>query len=218
MGVTHLTALEVVNDEGYKDPDSFQPLAIDFKPAPAAGTSDAGDSAFLAAIMGNLVPDAALTKTDNYLAGVIGAYTVPGTVATTYQAAGVLGLVGDGAGKPTGAVVGVVDGDSGVITANAAFAYRMNNSNAGSGVDYGLDLFGAAHDGYNEAAILKSDLRLSKEVCILQGAGAPTDGVAGTGAGFAEIGSIYLDRTNGNAYLNAGTKASPTWKLVTRAA
>jgi hypothetical protein len=48
------------------------------------------------------------------------------------------------------------------------------------------------------------------------GAGAPTDGT--TGANVADIGSRYTDVTNANLYINAGTRASPTWKLVTRAA
>jgi hypothetical protein len=46
----------------------------------------------------------------------------------------------------------------------------------------------------------------------------PVDGTSGTGAGTAGKGSRYTDTTNGNLYLNANTKASPTWKLVTRAA
>lgn len=51
-------------------------------------------------------------------------------------------------------------------------------------------------------------------------AGTPVDGAVGTGtgAGFAGIGSRFTDTTSGNLYINAGTKASPVWKLVTRAA
>ena len=52
-------------------------------------------------------------------------------------------------------------------------------------------------------------------VVFFNGAGAPTD--ATTGKYFAAIGSLYSDSTNGNLYVNAGTMASPTWKLVTRA-
>lgn len=47
-----------------------------------------------------------------------------------------------------------------------------------------------------------------------RGAAAPTDGTSGTGAGEAGKGSRYLDTTNGNAYQNIGTKASPVWLLV----
>ncbi|MFZ5650143.1 MAG: hypothetical protein ACOY4I_04725 [Bacillota bacterium] len=46
----------------------------------------------------------------------------------------------------------------------------------------------------------------------------PTDGASGTGAGVAGPGSLCINRTAGNIYINANTKASPTWKLVTRAA
>lgn len=55
-----------------------------------------------------------------------------------------------------------------------------------------------------------SDLR------IIVGAGVPVDGT--TGLNVAGAGSQYTDVTNANLYLNAGTKASPAWKLVTRAA
>ena len=56
----------------------------------------------------------------------------------------------------------------------------------------------------------------SGDLCFYVGAGVPTDGT--TGANVAGIGSQYTDITNGNLYLNGNTKASPTWKLVTRAA
>lgn len=46
---------------------------------------------------------------------------------------------------------------------------------------------------------------------VLTNAGAPTDGTSGTFAGFAGIGSLLLDTTNGVVYVNGGTKASPTW-------
>jgi hypothetical protein len=48
------------------------------------------------------------------------------------------------------------------------------------------------------------------------GAGAPTDGT--TGANVAGIGSRYTDVSGANIYINAGTRASPTWKLVSRGA
>lgn len=42
-------------------------------------------------------------------------------------------------------------------------------------------------------------------------AGAPTDGTSGTYAGYAAPGAILYDYTNGAAYLNVNTKASPIW-------
>lgn len=47
---------------------------------------------------------------------------------------------------------------------------------------------------------------------IFTGAGVPVDGT--TGAGKAGPGSLYLDQTNGGAYINAGTKASPIWHYL----
>jgi len=49
---------------------------------------------------------------------------------------------------------------------------------------------------------------------ILAGAGAPTDGTSGTGAGDAGPGSLYSDVTNAFLYINTNTKASPTWTKV----
>ena len=59
---------------------------------------------------------------------------------------------------------------------------------------------------------------LGNDVVFLKVAGVPVDGVSGTGAGVAGPGSVVSDYTNANLYVNANTKASPTWKLVTRAA
>jgi hypothetical protein len=46
-------------------------------------------------------------------------------------------------------------------------------------------------------------------ICQIIGSGAPTSGT--TGAGFAAVGSTYLNTTNGTLYRNTGTLASPTW-------
>lgn len=60
---------------------------------------------------------------------------------------------------------------------------------------------------------------LPNDVQVLTVAGVPVDGTSGTGAGTAGPGSTVHDYTNGNVYVNggAGTKASPVWKLVTKA-
>jgi len=52
---------------------------------------------------------------------------------------------------------------------------------------------------------------LNSSVILICDAGSPTNGTSGTGVTFAGIGSIYIDTTAGNAYMNTGTKASPTW-------
>lgn len=196
---------------------SFQMLAADLTLEAGSGSSAGDNPKFLAAIMGNII-GATLTADANYLGGVIGAYSVTGTKATTYPAGAVLAQISDSVTEADGAVVAYIDGDSGVTTANAAFKAMANNSNAGSGFNYGLDLTSGSHDGFNALAILKADLRLTNDVCVLQGTAVPTDGT--TGANFAGPGSMYIrvSGSNSNAYINCNTKASPTWKLVTRAA
>jgi hypothetical protein len=52
----------------------------------------------------------------------------------------------------------------------------------------------------------------------LSGAGAPTSGTTGTGAGVIPKVWLYLDETNADLYLNNGTVASPDWKLLAREA
>jgi len=65
-------------------------------------------------------------------------------------------------------------------------------------------------------------LVLSGDTRLYTGAGVPvdyTDGSpAATGEAEAGKGSLYLDTTNGKAYINGGTKAQPIWKLITSAA
>lgn len=45
-------------------------------------------------------------------------------------------------------------------------------------------------------------------------AGAPVDGTSGTFAGVAAKGAILTDTTNGIAYINTGTQASPVWTKI----
>lgn len=198
-----------ISTANYSDSGSYQPVAADLNLATGA------DGSFLAGVMGNVLGDA-LADSAGYEAGVIGAYNVTTSNATTNPCGGVIGIVGDLAVGADGAVIAAIDGDSGVTTANAAFKYMMQNSTAGSGVDYGLDLYTAAHDGYLESAILKADIRCSNQVVWMNGAGAPVDGT--TGDNFAGNGSLYTDRTNGNLYIQTSAITTPVWKLVTRAA
>lgn len=65
---------------------------------------------------------------------------------------------------------------------------------------------------------LNAILDLPDGAAILTRAGVPVDGTSGTGAGTAGKGSLCLDVTNGKAYVNGNTTASPTWKLITSAA
>ena len=58
-------------------------------------------------------------------------------------------------------------------------------------------------------------------VTVLSGDGAPTDyseGVAaGTGAGVAGVGSIYVDTTNAELYINEGGSDEPAWVAMAKA-
>lgn len=55
-------------------------------------------------------------------------------------------------------------------------------------------------------------IHMGGEVVILAPiSGAPTNGTSGTGAGLAGKGSLVCRTDIGEWYVNAGTKASPTW-------
>ncbi|KKL97623.1 hypothetical protein LCGC14_1832620 [marine sediment metagenome] len=67
--------------------------------------------------------------------------------------------------------------------------------------------------GFGVASV--GGIHIGNDVFVMTVAGAPTDGTSGTGAGWAGIGSILSDRTNGALYVNSNTKASPTWTKQT---
>lgn len=196
---------------------SYQPIWADLTLSAAAGSTD---GKFLAPIMGNVFGEN-LTKAGNYIGGVIGHYNISGTNATGYPSGALLAGVGDGTTTAKGAVIAYIDGDSAQTNAEAAFKVMNNNSTAASGFEYGLDLQDAAHDGYaavDKDFYTKAPLRLVSDVVMLVGAVAPTDGGAGTGLNVAGPGSLYVDTTNAEMYVQTTASSSPTWKKVTRAA
>jgi hypothetical protein len=173
--------------------------------------------------MGNIL-GAALTKTHNFIGGLIGALSVTGTKTTMLQQGAVVGIAMDGVTEADGVIVAVIDGGdpSSETRVNAMFAARMNNNEAASGADYGLDLYDPGRDetlytgGGLPLAIDKAILRTPSQVCLLEGAGVPVDGT--TGDNFAAVGSLYIDVTNAEVYINAGTISASVWKKITRAA
>ena len=212
---------QLVQDTTYADAPSFQGLAGDTTLDATAGRDKGDGGAFLAAIMGN-IHGSTLTKTGNFVAGVIGAYDIQSTNASELPKAAVLGSIFDSSTTADGIVVAEIDGSdpSGVTRAGAAFKARQLNTNAGSGVDYGVDLHDTAVSGYMSSptlplAIAKADIRTASGACIMTGAGVPTDGT--TGDNFAEKGSLYIDITNGKLYIQGGAITSPAWKIVTSA-
>lgn len=197
----------------YGGAGSYQPVAADLNLLAGAG-KNVPDTAFLAAMMGNVLGDA-LTKTGNYLAGAIGAYSITGSLAARFGAAGIIGLISDGVTEANAAVLAVLDGDSAVTRVAAMFGVKKNNSTPGSGADYGLDLQGETHDSMPVIVYERAAIRMGLDVCDLTGTATPTDGVNGTGVDVAGPGSLYRCTGTPGVYINTGSKASPTWKVIT---
>lgn len=205
-------ALGYHSDE-YEDEGSFQPVAVDLNLAAGAGTSDAGDSSFIAPIMGNNL-GASLTKTHNYLAGMIGADSITGTKASLLQKGALLGIIMDGVTEADAAVVAVIDGSdpSSVTRANAGFALRMNNNDAGSGVDFGLDLYDAGRDetlytgGGLPLPIAKGQIRFSNNTWLVMLATAITANVTTTTAPAGSIGFTSHATGRGKIFYSDGSK------------
>ena len=58
------------------------------------------------------------------------------------------------------------------------------------------------------------DLGAPIDLCHLYGSGVPS---AATSANQAAVASLYTDLTNAKLYINGGSKAVPSWKIVTSA-
>lgn len=194
---------------------SFQPVNIDLELAATAGSNDGSNPKFLAPMMGNL-HGSAIVRQGNYLAGMIGAMDASAT--SDYPVGPLMGIAMDGASGMDGVVVGVIDGNdpSGVVLPNAVFKVRQNNNNAGSGANYGLDLYDPGNSHYTGGpvpfSVKKADIRMSNQQVIMTGAGVPTNGT--TGDNFAGTGSLYIDTTAGKLWINTGVITNPTWVVV----
>jgi hypothetical protein len=201
----HLSGSNTVT---YSSTSSAQGLSADFTLAATAG-KDHPNTAFLAGVMGNLF-GANLTKTGNYLGGVIGMYSITGTNADHYPHGAVLAGIGDGTTTADGAVVAWIDGDSGQTNAGAAFKVRNRNSVPNSGFNYGVDLFDASTDGYPAVKYLVGDIRLSSGGQIFTGTADPNSSVTGAN------GSVYIRTGTGNKnttiYVN--TNGGTTWAAM----
>ncbi len=97
--------------------------------------------------------------TDVYMAGVVGLYGVTGTNASVYPVAGVIGWIADTTITADGAFVALLDGDTGVTRAGAAYTVRSLNSTAGSYFDYGLDLYSGTIGAYDAVTYNTADIR-----------------------------------------------------------
>lgn len=159
-----------------------------------------------------------LSSTATYYIGATGRYLITGTNASTFAKAGVMGVVGNLTTTADAAVMAWMDGDGGTTTARAGYAIGMTQSTGSSGFDYGMDLElqDAVGGGGSVQPYKKAEIRVSNDVVVMTGAGAPSDGT--TGDNFAGPGSMYVDITGANLYIQTGLITSPVWKLVTRAA
>ena len=159
-----------------------------------------------------------LSSTATYYVGATGRYLVTGTNASTFPKVGVLGGIGNTTTTGDAAVMAWMDGDGGTTTARAGFGIGMANSTGTSGFDYGMDLQlqDAVGGGGSVQDYKKAEIRVSNDVVVMTGSGAPTDGT--TGDNFAGPGSMYVDISGANLYIQTGLITSPVWKLVTRAA
>src|SRR3989344_6135281 len=154
-------------------PGSVQGIGADVTLPAAAMTSS-----YHGGIMGNVF-GTDLADTDSAMFGVLGKYTIDGTNASTEPSGGVIGEI---SGDPItttadGAVIAVLGGDAGIATATAAFKVMGQNSTAGSGFTYGLDLFNANTGAYlDNDQIITTDIRLQNGETISNG----TDGMVAT--------------------------------------
>jgi len=156
----------------------------------------------------------------NHMAGVVGNFAVIGTYANNGLMAGVMGIINTNTRSGDAAVMAFMAGDSGVTTARAAFGVAMAQTTGGSGFEYGIDLKmqDPILDGGGPSGVIaytKANIRMEDDVVVMVNTGAPVDGT--TGDNFAGPGSMYIDSTAGNLYLQTAVITSPVWKLVTRA-
>ena len=161
------------------------------------------------------------TTTHNYIAGVAGEFAVIGTYANTALMAGVMGIINTNTLSGDAAVMAFMDGDAGVTTCRAAFGVAMAQTTGGSGFEYGIDLKmqDPIADAGGPSGVIpytKANIRMENDVVVMVDDGVPSDGT--TGDNFAGPGSMYIDITNANLYIQTGAITNPVWKLVTRAA
>jgi hypothetical protein len=164
---------------------------------------------------------AAPTTTFNHMAGTVGEFAVIGTYNNFGLMAGVMGTINTNTLSGDAAVMAFMDGDSGVTTARCAYGVAMAQTTAGSGFEYGIDL--KMQDPVLDAGgpssvkpYTKANIRMENDVVVMTGAGAPTNGT--TGDNFAGPGSLYVDITGADLYIQTSLITTPVWKLVTRAA
>lgn len=201
----------LVNPGIYQGTDhSYQPLGIDLEVAAAAGSGTETNPKFLAPIMGNVL-GADLTKDSNYIAGLIGGYSVTGAKGSNYPVAAVMGVVFDG-GQVDSIFLADLDGDDGgaATNARAAFGVSVNNNNVGSGCQFGLSLYAAGNANYTGGGLgfvpSKADIEFSNQLQFRASTAAITANVTTTNAPAGSIGITSHATGKGKLFQSDGSK------------
>lgn len=154
-----------------------------------------------------------LTAGTAYLGGTFGYYGITGSINNTHPKGGVIGVIGAVTTSADAAVLALIDGDTGVTTAGAAFGVRYTNSTSGSGFGYGLDLYSAAIGSYLPVSYATADIRLSSGAVIKTGAGVP--GATTCNTATAPNGSLYINTSASSAstvlYVCYQAEANGAW-------
>lgn len=195
--------------ETYNSDGSHQSIWADL----TMGTATAGG--FVAAIMGNVLDGgSAVAAADGYVGGVIGAYSATSGTATTYAEAGVIALVQDGvADQAVNAFTAVLGGDSAETTAKAAYGVMYDNSTAASKFTYGVDLYGASHDGYQAVSYAEADIRFSSGGLLATFTTAITANSTTTSLAAGTLGKTTHATGRASLFVSDGTK----WQYLTNA-
>lgn len=189
---------------------SYQPLGIDLELAVAAGSGTETNPKFITPIMGNL-QGADLTKDSNYLAGVIGAYSVTGAKGSNYPVAAVMGVLFDGA-QVDSIFLADLDGDDGgaATNARAAFGVSVNNNNVGSGCQFGVSLKATGNAAYTGGGLAftpsKADHEFSNGQWLVALTTAITANVTTTTAPAGSIGITSHATGKGKLFQSDGSK------------
>lgn len=193
----------------YSGEDSYQPVAVDLEIAATAGSDVGTDPKQIGPIMGNLTGETP-TNDSNYLFGVHGAISVDAS-ASDYPTAPVLGTLFDGA-QAEAIVMANLDGDDGGAPTNAEsyFGVAVNNNNASSGVNHGLNLFRAPNANYtgggNPTAPLKSEIKFSNGLWLVALDTAITVNVTTTDAPAGSLGITSHATGAGKLFMSDGSK------------
>jgi hypothetical protein len=157
------------------------------------------------------------TTTFNHIAGVAGEFAVIGSYTNNALMAGVMGIINTNTLSGDAAVMAFMDGDSGVTTCRAAFGVAMAQTTPGSGFEFGIDLKmqDPVADGGGSSGVIaytKANIRMEDDVVVMVDAGVPDNGT--TGDNFAGTGSMYIDITNANLYINTRRNTAPVWVVT----